>query len=80
MKPYTQLHYWRPKKTRRTLNYLALIGGFAVNGQSGIENDEKTLWLKYTTWPVSLAGRPLDILSASALRRADDGGDNILGS
>ena len=55
-------------------------GGFEVNGCSSIDDDETTLWLKYTRWPVTLAGRPLDILSASALRPADYRGDNILGS
>ena len=59
---------------------LSTIGGFGVNGRSSIDDDKTTLWLKYTRWPVTLAGLPLDILSASALRPADYGGDNILGS
>lgn len=59
---------------------LSTIADFEVNGHSSIDDDETTLWLKYTKWPVTLAGRPLVILSASALRPANYGGDNILGS
>lgn len=59
---------------------LSTISGFEDDGRFSIDDDETTLWLKYTKWPITLAGRPLDILSASALRPVDYEGDNILGS
>ncbi|OBT48771.1 hypothetical protein VE00_00842 [Pseudogymnoascus sp. WSF 3629] len=58
---------------------LAANEEYEVDGRSCVDDDETTLWLKYTKWPVQLANRPLDILSASSLQPTASDDDYVLG-
>jgi hypothetical protein len=52
---------------------------YEVDGRSCVDDDETTLWLQYTQWPVRLANRPLDILSATVLQPVASHDDYLLG-
>jgi hypothetical protein len=58
---------------------LAMAEEYEINGRSCVDDDETTLWLKYTKWPEHLAGRPLDLLTATALQPAASDDDYLLG-
>lgn len=59
---------------------IALAESYEVNGQSCVDDDETTLWLKYTQWPTRLASKSLDILSASAQKPMPYASEYTLGS
>ena len=59
---------------------IALAESYEINGQSCVDDDETTLWLKYTQWPTRLANKPLDILSASAQKPVPYASEYTLGS
>ena len=53
---------------------------YEINGRSCVDDDETTPWLRYTRWPARLAGKPLDIISASTLRPTRHLDDYVLGT
>ncbi|KFZ18998.1 hypothetical protein V502_03895 [Pseudogymnoascus sp. VKM F-4520 (FW-2644)] len=55
-------------------------GTYEINGRSCVDDDETTAWLRYTGWPTRLAGKPLDIISASTLRPTRHRDDYVLGT
>ena len=57
---------------------LATNEDYEIDGRSCVDDDETTLWLKYTKWSVQLANRPLDILSASTLQPTSSDDDHVL--
>ncbi|OBT97665.1 hypothetical protein VE01_04423 [Pseudogymnoascus verrucosus] len=58
---------------------LAADEDYEVDGRSCVDDDETTLWLRYTKWPARLANHPLDILSASTLQPTSSDDDYVLG-
>jgi hypothetical protein len=58
---------------------LAAEEQYEVDGRSYIDDDETTLWLQYNKWPLRLANRPLDVLSAAVLQPAASDDDYLLG-
>ncbi|KFZ23550.1 hypothetical protein V502_01975 [Pseudogymnoascus sp. VKM F-4520 (FW-2644)] len=51
---------------------------YKIDGRSCVDDDETTLWLKYTKWPERLANCPLNILSATVLQLAASHDNYIL--
>jgi hypothetical protein len=59
---------------------LARLGQDCLGQSADPQPSETTLWLQYTQWPAQFAGRPLDILAASAVQpRTRLGRDYVLG-
>lgn len=59
---------------------LAESESYEINGHTCVDDDETTMWLKYTKWPSKLAGKPLDIISASTQKPLPYSDDYLLGS
>ncbi|KFZ23272.1 hypothetical protein V502_02257 [Pseudogymnoascus sp. VKM F-4520 (FW-2644)] len=53
---------------------------YEVRGRLCVDDDETTPWLRYTKWPIRLAGKPLDIVIASTLQPTKHLDDYVLGT